>query len=423
MTNDNTIKIGIELHLKLKTQLKLFCKCKNDESVLKNTNVCEICRGEPGALPSLNLTALESAKRVVNLLNCKTINDYICHRKHYHYRDIPAGFQRTMYIPLGQNGQITVYDTYTPKTRVQITKVLLEEDPCKTIKNELDYNRSGTPLVEIVSGPTFSEWPTVIAYIKTLINMFDYAKVIDKHNKNVFRADVNISNSTCARVELKNLGSFLEIEKAITAEIRRQKGLYSNRLQTREYSFLQDTTVFLRSKESQQQYHYLVDFNIPKIDCKQYQFSENSVYYYFQRYLQLNLAAPRAWAFAIRPQINNWLYNIDTQKYSISKMKLIFRCLELVIKYKKDLVEFQNLLLTVNTESEFLEHIGGHATHKKSLTVVYQELVKSDPQFKYCIQHFTTKTESYILGKLIKVSGQQYPIVKQFIDELDINRC
>jgi aspartyl-tRNA(Asn)/glutamyl-tRNA(Gln) amidotransferase subunit B len=258
------VKIGIEIHVPLKTREKLFCDCPTDyyEVDRPNVNTCPVCTGMPGAKPfPINGKALESGLMVARLLNCETgEKNVFVKRKHYNYPDLPSGYQRTS-EPLGVNGRLS---------SVGIWEVHLEEDPGRYDlgTGRVDYNRSGVPLIEIVTAPDMKSPEDVRDFMKELMNLLRYTdRIIDVGG--VIRADVNISLEGGARVEIKNINSIRGAYKAIKYEIIRQKNLRKRggtvKQETRGFNEKSMITTPLRVKETAEDYRYIPDPDIPPL--------------------------------------------------------------------------------------------------------------------------------------------------------------
>ncbi|RLI96072.1 MAG: Asp-tRNA(Asn)/Glu-tRNA(Gln) amidotransferase GatCAB subunit B [Candidatus Altiarchaeales archaeon] len=265
MTNTKSnVKIGLEIHVPLKTKQKLFCECPTNyyEIDEPNVNVCPVCTGMPGAKPyPINEYALESTVMIAKLLNCKTVKRNIfVKRKHYSYPDLPSGYQRTS-EPMGENGKLG---------NVGIWEIHLEEDPGRydLLTGRVDYNRSGVPLVEIVTAPDMNSPEDAREFLKELINLLRYTeRIIDVGG--VMRADVNISLEGGSRVEIKNINSIKGAYKAIKYEIIRQNNMRRRgvkvKRETRGYNEKSMITTPLRIKETAEDYRYIPDPDIPPL--------------------------------------------------------------------------------------------------------------------------------------------------------------
>jgi len=219
-------KIGLEIHCQLTNlESKLFCTCRaNYRGYEPNANVCPICMGLPGTLPRLNQKAVEKATTIALALNCKTPEKLAFFRKNYFYPDLPKNFQITqlnVYGPtsIGLEGKVLVAEK-----EIRIRRIQLEEDPGRLIyegsseKTQItlvDYNRAGTPLVEIVTEPDFENPKQVRLFLNMLSDLLENLSVSDPALEGAIRADVNVSIQGGKRVEIKNIDSFHDLEKAI----------------------------------------------------------------------------------------------------------------------------------------------------------------------------------------------------------------
>ncbi|MBN2014826.1 MAG: Asp-tRNA(Asn)/Glu-tRNA(Gln) amidotransferase subunit GatB [Candidatus Altiarchaeota archaeon] len=268
LEEDLGVRIGLEIHVPLRTKQKLFCDCPTDyyRAELANVNTCPVCTGMPGAKPyPINGHAIESALMIARLLNCEVKQQNIfVKRKHYNYPDLPSGYQRTS-EPLGVDGRLS---------DVGIWEVHLEEDPGRydLASGRVDYNRSGVPLVEIVTAPDMKSPEDVRAFLKELMNLLRYTeRIIDVGG--VVRMDVNISLAGGARVEIKNINSVRGAYKAIKYEIIRQKNMRKRgqtvRQETRGFNEKSMITIPLRVKETAEDYRYIPDPDIPPLLFKE----------------------------------------------------------------------------------------------------------------------------------------------------------
>lgn len=262
-------KIGLEVHGYLNTKEKLFCSCKSihgTKQAKPNTSICATCCGQPGAKPMLpNNSAVEKSVEIALILGCKINDKLVWQRKHYDWPDLPKGYQNTISgahsNPVGVKGKFF---------GINITEVHLEEDPAawnpKT--GEIDYNRSGAPLIEIVTEPEFKNSEEVITWLKQLTITLGYIKAIDK--KLGIKADVNISLPEIKgeRVEIKNVNSLRNIKLALEHEISRQEKEGQKEQETRMFDEKEQATKKMRSKESEQDYRFISDPDLPIISLK-----------------------------------------------------------------------------------------------------------------------------------------------------------
>jgi len=276
-------KIGLEIHCQLTNlESKLFCSCKaNYREFGINENICPICIGLPGSLPRLNQEAVKKATMIAMALNCSTPDKIAFFRKNYFYPDLPKNFQITQLniygdTSIGGTGSIMVGDK-----KINITRIQLEEDPGRLIyegsssKNQItlvDYNRAGTPLVEIVTEPDFESPKQVRDFLNILSDLLENLGVSDPDLEGAMRADANVSIEGGKKVEIKNIGSFHDLEKATIFEITRQESLHSRDIaiiqETRHWDDKRKITVSSRSKEEDLDYRYFLEGDIPwiKID-------------------------------------------------------------------------------------------------------------------------------------------------------------
>ena len=260
------VKVGLEIHGYINTHEKLFCKCKTGhgiKTISPNTNICPICTGQPGAKPMLpNKNAVEKSLQIASILKCKINKKLIWQRKHYDWPDLPKGYQDTI---SGAHADTTGKDGEF--LGIRIREVHLEEDPAawnpKT--GEIDYNRSGLPLIEIVTEPDFSSSEQVVDWLKQLVTTLSYIKVLDKTAG--IKADVNISLPELkgARVEVKNINSLKNIKTAIESEIIRQKSDVPKVQETRMFDESKGITLKMRSKEKAEDYRFISDPDLPAI--------------------------------------------------------------------------------------------------------------------------------------------------------------
>lgn len=262
------VRIGLETHVQLDTETKLFCDCPNQETSDPNTATCETCLGLPGAKPRTNAAVMDAAIKTGLALDCTVADEAIFARKTYFYPDMSKNFQITQYEnPICRDGRLTAGDT-----TVGIRRVHIEEDPAKLVHQGdgmadaqytlVDYNRAGTPLLEIVTDPDFSTPEEAQRFLQRLIRILEYLDVYDAEQLAV-KSDANISIDDGTRVELKNITGTREIVDALDAEINRQQRLLDRgepiERETRTYDADSGTTQTLRSKEAEADYGYITE--------------------------------------------------------------------------------------------------------------------------------------------------------------------
>ncbi|MFH1782430.1 MAG: Asp-tRNA(Asn)/Glu-tRNA(Gln) amidotransferase subunit GatB [Candidatus Omnitrophota bacterium] len=276
--------IGLEVHVQLKTKSKIFCGCKTDFGAAPNTQVCPVCLGFPGSLPVLNQEALALGAKAAVSLNCKIAEKIRFDRKNYFYPDIPKAYQISQFSqPLSHNGFINILSGDKEK-RIGITRAHLEEDTGKLFHQKdyslVDFNRSGTPLLEIVSEPEISSPDEAYDYLTALKAILEYIKISDCNMEEAsLRCDANISireqgaKELGTKTEIKNMNSFKAVKLALEYERDRQIEMIKEggRIvqETRLYNAERGITESMRSKEEAHDYRYfpepdLVPFDIDK---------------------------------------------------------------------------------------------------------------------------------------------------------------
>lgn len=265
--------IGLEVHVELATKTKIFCSCSTEFGGAPNTHTCPVCTGMPGSLPVLNKQVVEYAVAVGLATNCKITQYCKFDRKNYFYPDNPQNYQISqLYLPICRDGGVEI-ETAGGKKTIGIHEIHMEEDAGKLVHDEwedcsiVDYNRSGVPLIEIVSEPDMRSAEEVIAYLEKLRLIIQYLEASDcKLNEGSMRADVNLSvrevgaTEFGTRTEMKNLNSFKAIARAIEGERARQIELLEEGKkviqETRRWDDNKEYSYAMRSKEDAQDYRY-----------------------------------------------------------------------------------------------------------------------------------------------------------------------
>ena len=266
------VKIGLEVHGYLSTAEKLFCKCAaaGEKNEKPNSRVCPICTGQPGSKPMLpNKEAVDKTIQVALVLGCKINHNkkLLWQRKHYNWPDLPKGYQNTISgaysVPVGVNGSFK---------GIKIRECHLEEDPAQWNPDtgKINYNRSGAPLIEIVTEPEFASAEEVISWLKSLVHSLSYIKAVKKDAG--IKADVNVSTYG-KRVEIKNLNSLVNIKNAIGYEVARQEENYAKgeeqKQETLAYDASKGRTIKMREKEGQADYRFIPDPDLPVINISE----------------------------------------------------------------------------------------------------------------------------------------------------------
>lgn len=269
--------IGLEVHTELRTATKIFCSCKTSFGAEPNTNVCPVCLGLPGVLPVLNKKVLEFAVRTGLALNCEISRYSKFDRKNYYYPDLPKNFQTSQYdLPICEHGHLDI-EVDGKKSTVRITRAHMEEDAGKLVHHGtsitdsdyslVDYNRTGTPLLEIVSEPDIRSAKEAVAYMEKLRAILQYCGVSDcKMEEGSLRCDANVSvrpvgqKELGTKTEIKNINSFRGVERAIEYEAMRQAQLLEDGgtvvQETRTWDEKEGVTKSMRKKEEANDYRY-----------------------------------------------------------------------------------------------------------------------------------------------------------------------
>ena len=277
MAREYETVIGLEVHVELATKTKIFCGCSTEFGAEPNAHTCPVCTGMPGSLPVLNKQVVEYAMKVGVATNCDITRYCKFDRKNYFYPDNPQNYQISqLYLPICRNGYVEIKDKDGNDKKVGIHEIHMEEDAGKLVHDEwddcsyVDFNRSGVPLIEIVSEPDMRSAEEVIAYLEKLRLIIQYLGASDcKLNEGSMRADVNLSvrevgaKEFGTRTEMKNLNSFKAIARAIENERERQIDLLEEGKQviqeTRRWDDNKEYSYPMRSKEDAQDYRYFPD--------------------------------------------------------------------------------------------------------------------------------------------------------------------
>ena len=274
--------IGLEVHVELKTESKIFCGCSTNFGAPPNTNVCPICLGHPGVLPVLNHRAVEFAMKAAMALNCEIAEETKFDRKNYFYPDNPKAYQISQFDkPIGRHGWIEI-DVDGRKKKIGITRLHLEEDAGKLTHADgkdyslVDFNRQGTPLIEIVSEPDMRSPEEAYAYLEKLKAIIQYTGVSDcKMEEGSLRCDANISlrpvgqKEFGTKTELKNLNSFAFVRSGLAYEQERQAKILRSggviEQETRRFDEASKKTVLMRVKEGSDDYRYFPEPDLVKL--------------------------------------------------------------------------------------------------------------------------------------------------------------
>ncbi len=280
--------IGLEIHAQIATKTKMFCRCDNDSfDKDPNSNVCEVCMGFPGQLPVINKEAVRKGIKASLALNCRVVPYSKFDRKNYFYPDLPKGFQISQYDkPLAEKGWVTVdVENEERPVKINITRLHLEDDAGKLTHvpggSLVDYNRAGTPLMEIVSEPDIRTPEQAMAYAREIQNILRFCGASDADmEKGMMRFDASVSirhtgeKKLYPRAEIKNLNSFRSLGAAIAYEVERQQALWESGEPldhdiTMGWADDSQKTYFLRSKEGSDDYRYFPEPDLPPLTIEE----------------------------------------------------------------------------------------------------------------------------------------------------------
>ncbi len=275
--------IGLEIHVELDTASKIFCGCSTAFGAAPNTQTCPVCVGMPGTLPVLNEQVASLAIKAGLALHCDIQMTNKMDRKNYFYPDLPKAYQTSQFdLPICGDGYLDI-EVGGQVKRVGITRIHIEEDPGKLVHTDegttlIDYNRSGVPLIEIVTEPDIRSEEEAMAFLKALKSILQYAQISDcRMEEGSLRCDANISvrevgeSQLNTKVEIKNLNSFKEVKKALGKEMKRQSELYrfgeghKIRQETRKWDAAKGRTLTMRTKEDAHDYRYFPEPDLPPI--------------------------------------------------------------------------------------------------------------------------------------------------------------
>lgn len=279
--------IGLEIHAELSTKTKIFCNCSTEFGAKPNDHTCPICMGLPGTLPVLNEEVVHLAVKAGEALNCKINKLNKMDRKNYFYPDLPKAYQISQFdLPICGEGYVEIH-TKDGMRKIRLNRIHIEEDAGKLVHMEyepyslIDYNRVGVPLIEIVSEPDMRSPEEAVEFMKTLRAILQYANISDcRMDQGSMRCDANISlrefgkEEYNTKVEIKNINSFKELQKALEKEEKRQKELYDFgegfriKQETRRWDAGKGKTVTMRTKEDANDYRYFPEPDIIPIVIK-----------------------------------------------------------------------------------------------------------------------------------------------------------
>ena len=448
--------IGIEIHVEMKTKTKMFSSSLNKFGALPNTLVTPLDMAFPGTMPVVNKKAVINAIRVSNALHMQIDRELWFDRKNYFYSDLPKGFQITQdKRPIGKNGYVEIEVDGQVK-KIGIERLHMEEDTCKQLHladcTLLDYNRAGTPLVEIVSLPEMHSGEEAMKYVEQIRSIVIYSGVSDgKMEEGSLRCDVNISlrekgtEKFGTKVEIKNLNSLANVQRAIDFEIKRQSNLLENGLlveqETRRFDETNRETVLMRKKTDAVDYKYFTEPNITPIKLSE-EFIEEAIKTCpelasekMDRYLKLGLNKDEAnqilsnyelvkyfdeclkfsssikliWNF-VTGDISSYLNknNLSINDFKVSPNNLV-KLLSLIEKNEISVAQGRKILeeMVKNNEDpvSLQEKLGlKQNSNQDELTSLCQEIISKNPQSVEDYKNGKDRAIGFIIGQVMKAS-------------------
>ncbi len=425
MSSKYQATIGLEIHLQLKTESKMFCSCANESWKISqndlepNTNICPVCTGQPGALPVANQSAIDMVVKAGLALNCKIAKYSKFDRKNYFYPDLPKGYQISQYDqPLCQQGYLNIGNR-----RIGITRIHLEEDTAKSLHpvNEnyslIDFNRAGIPLMEMVTEPDIHNAQEAKKFAQSLQRIFRSLNISDADmEKSQMRCEVNISLASQGstklgtKVEIKNLNSFKAVERSIEYEIQRQTKLLNQgklvKQETRGWHDREQKTYLQRSKESAKDYRYFPEPDIPplvikasyinKIKAELPELPQNKLKRFQSEYgfnlsdaqILINQPGLANYTEQVVSELQRWLVDLDeidstnTEEWNNYKRKLNKICANWLINKLSPIlvrknISFKELSITPENFAEFITLIYKNRLNSKVAVSLLEKMVKT----------------------------------------------
>ena len=454
------MKIGLEVHIQLNTKTKLFCGCST-KAVEPNSKTCPVCLGHPGSKPVLNKTAVEFAARLAYALNSKINKTSFFSRKTYFYPDLSKNFQITQYeVPLAEGGFIEI-----DGKRINIKRLHIEEDPASLTHEGnhslIDYNRSGIPLVELVTEPDMTSPDEAREFLNKLFGILAYLDIFDESTC-IVKADANISieQTNFERVEIKNITGFKEIERALTYEAQRQKEAYKNKepivQETRGWNADKGFTYSMRAKEAEEDYGYIAEPDIPAltVDEKWQNEIKNSVpelpAQKAERWIeQLHIDAADSRIIAADPEIAELFEKTRSKVSPVLAARWtrreVFRVLNLEKKSLKEspitadsfaeLLELiEKNVITNRIGQELIEKLAkdafspkeyvktkglGAVSDEESLMMLCKDAIKNNPKAVEDFKKGEQKSFEFLIGKVMAATkGKAVPaVIRKLMEE------
>ena len=452
--NNFEIKIGLEIHVQLKTESKMFCSCKVNVDDEPNKNICPVCTGQPGVLPSPNEKAIFYAVLVSRALNCRIPEILYFSRKNYFYPDLPKGYQITQYgISMGFGGEVPVIMN-GDIIKFPLERINLEEETAKSFHIEgkvyLDYNRCGIPLLEIVTPPCFKSSEEAVNFLKSLRKILIYLGVSDCNmEKGEFRVDTNVSvnikgKESEHRTELKNLNSLSALKEGISFEIERQKKLLEKgekiERETRLWDEEKKETRVMRTKEFVEDYRYFPEPDIPPFEVKEEWLKKELPvlpHVYYQKLIEKGAEPKEAEIIISSPFLAQFTERV-LEKIPFNKVKGWI--LTEILQHVPDVESLKNLPFTSSEFIDFIEkiiegklprHIGQEIIKKSmeeniplkklisekveiksgsELENAIEEVIKENPDVVEKIKSGKISAVSFLVGQVMrKLKGKANP--------------
>lgn len=425
--------IGIEVHVQLATASKIFCPCPNSQTTTPNSHICQICTGQPGVLPTLNKTVVDFGIMAALATNShiNKVNQFA--RKHYFYPDLPKNFQITQSdTPIGVDGHLPIQLSDGSTKKVRIMRIHMEEDAGKNIHSAtsgesfVDFNRAGTPLLEIVTQPDIANAEEARAYLKTLRATVMYLGICSGNmEEGAFRADTNISVrkkgalKLGTRCELKNINSFKFIGDAIEYEIERQIELLESgelvRQETRLWDTKEHTTVMMRSKEEAADYRYLLEPDLQPVCIDEAWMSDIQAklpelpWQHFERLCKQGLTPADAQILIDDQELAH--YYETASRYTTSKQLINWMTRDLLGYLKEAKISLAECKVTPERLAQLVNLIAHGKINQRSAQVVFIEIATTGAE-----------PESIMLAQGLQQVSNEGEIEKMILDVIANNQ-
>ena len=398
------VKIGLETHVQLDTETKLFCGCPNEEAERPNEHVCETCLGHPGSKPRVNEKVLDLALETSLALDCEINEEYFFSRKTYFYPDMSKNYQITQFeLPVGEEGEFEL-KIGDEKKDIGITRLHIEEDPAKLVHEggsvkksdytKVDYNRAGTPLLEIVTDPDIKTPEEARAYLQQLSQILEYLGVYEPESDFAIKSDANISIEGGERIEIKNITGTSDIEKALNYEISRQKQMKKRgreiTQETRSYNANISATEKMREKETEEDYGYIFDPDLTRQENTESHIEETQAsipelpHEKFERYMEKGLKSKIAEALISDPEISNLFEDLEKEFETGEVASLLTGDLKKVLNYHE--LKFSDSGLEKGWIKYLLKLIEEDKISDRNSEKVLREAVEDPRPFKEIVE-------------------------------------